>query len=143
MNLFSTGRSGESMPMNTSSLSLRACRPSFRSTVASKLHRIGEALEKLWSLSGRVSLPAAASSMEVAHLPRGMVFSLEKSDGVSRLEFTRGTVWITGTPACGDTLLGPGQVYEFGNRWPYVIEALADADFVAGASRPKGAIVTS
>jgi hypothetical protein len=107
------------------------------------LHRVGEALEKLWSLSGRVSLPAAVSSLEVAHLPRGMVLSLEKSDGVSRLEVTRGTVWITGTPARTDIILGPGEDYEFGNRWPYVIEALEDAEFVASNSVAREAAVTS
>lgn len=129
--------------MNTSSLSLRASRPSFRTVVGGMVHRMGGAMEKLWSLSGRVNLPVATSTTEVAHLPRGMVFTLEKSDGVSRLELTRGTVWITGTPACGDTILGVGDVYEFGNRWPYVIEALEDAEFAAGNSRAHGIVATS
>lgn len=129
--------------MNTSSLSLCASRPSFRTTVGVMLHRISDALEKLWFLSGRVSLPAVTSTTEVAQLPRGMVFTLEKSDGVARLEVTQGTVWITDTPACGDIILGPGETHEFGNRWPYVIEALEDAEFVASNPVTTGTAVTS
>ena len=100
-------------------------------------HRISETLEKLWSLSGREGLPVTTSSTELAHLPRGMVLTLEREDGVSRVELTRGTVWITGTPARGDIVLGPGEAYEFGNRWPYVVEALSDAEFIARGA-PSG-----
>ncbi|RBP45233.1 DUF2917 family protein [Roseimicrobium gellanilyticum] len=143
VNLFNTDGGCEDSVMNTSSLSLRASRPNFRTTVGGMLHRIGEALEKLWTLSGRVSLPGAVSTTEAAHLPRGMVFTLEKSDGVSRLELTQGRVWITGTPARGDTILGPGEAYEFGNCWPYVIEALEEAEFIASSTLTRGTVVTS
>jgi hypothetical protein len=123
--------------MNTSSLSAQTRRLSFRTTVEGVFHRIGHALEKLWSLSGRVSLPATTCSTKMAHLPRGMVLTLDQRDGVTGLQLTRGTVWITGTPARGDVVLGPGETYEFGNRWPYVVEALSDSEFSASGSKGK------
>ncbi|QIF04406.1 DUF2917 domain-containing protein [Roseimicrobium sp. ORNL1] len=129
--------------MNTSSLSAQPHRLSTRTTVEGVFHRIGQALEKLWSLSGRVSVPATTCSTEMAHLPRGMVLTLDQSDGVTGLELIQGTVWITGTPARGDVVLGPGEVYEFGNRWPYVVEALSDSEFIASGSRSKKSPVIS
>lgn len=129
--------------MNTSSLSAQPRRLSFRSTVEGVCHRIGQALEKLWSLSGRVCVPATPCSTGMAHLPRGMVLTLGQSDGVTHLELTRGMVWITGTPAHGDLVLGPGEMYEFGNRWPYVVEALSDSEFIAGGSKSKKSPVMS
>lgn len=90
-------------------------------------------MRKLWSLSGRVSLPAEIRSTNAGHLPRGMVLSLDQADGVAFLELKRGTVWITGTPARGDTILQTGEKHDFGNSWPYVIEAMSDADFIAGS----------
>lgn len=123
--------------MNTSSLSAQPRRMSFRTTVEGVFHRIGQAMEKLWALSSRVSVPATICSPEMANLPRGKVVNLDRGDGVSRLELTHGTLWITGTPARGDTVLSAGEVYEFGNRWPYVVEALSDAEFIATGSKSK------
>jgi hypothetical protein len=132
----------ETLDMNTSSLPLRASRPSFRTAAGGLLHRIGITLEKVWSLSG-VSVPAGISSSEAAHLPRGMVVSVGKSDGVSRLEMVQGTLWITSTPAGGDIILGPGEAYVFGDRWPYVIEGLSDAEFIVRSSAGKETPATS
>lgn len=129
--------------MNTSSLSAQTRRLCSRTTVEGVFHRIGQALEKLWTLSGRVSVPATTYSTEMAHLPRGMVLSLDQSDGVTALELARGAVWITGTPARGDVVLGPGEVYEFGNRWPYVVEALSDSEFIASGSKSRKSPVVS
>jgi hypothetical protein len=95
------------------------------------LQRVGTFLEKLWSISDRVSLPATVSSRDVAHLPCGMVLSLGRADGITHLEVARGLVWVTCTPARGDTILRPGEAYELGGQWPYVIEALVDAEFIA------------
>lgn len=123
--------------MNTSSLSLRVSRPTYRTAVGGLLQRVGGAIEKLWSLSGRVSLPEVISAPESARLPKGMVWCVERSDSISRLEMVQGTVWITSTPAGGDIVLGPGDACEFGDRWPYVIEALADAEFITGGASAK------
>lgn len=117
--------------MNTSALSGRQ---GLRTVIGTMFQRVGTFLEKLWALSDRVSLPSTVSSREIAHLPCGMVLSLERVDGITHLEITRGLVWVTGTPARGDTILRPGEVFESGDQWPYVIEALVDAEFVASGS---------
>lgn len=88
-------------------------------------------MERLWSVSHRVSLPATIGQSEVTRLARGMVISLDRNDGITRLELVDGLVWVTGTPGCEDTILRAGGTYDLGERWPYVIEALSDAEFTA------------
>lgn len=142
VNLFSTEQFDENRHMNTSSLSARTSRLSSRTTVEGVFHRIGRAFGKLRDLSGEVSMPVMTRSTEMAHLPRGMVLTLGPDDGVSRLEIARGTVWTTSTPARGDVVLKPGDVYEFGDQWPYVVEALSDSEVISagrGGRRPLAA----
>lgn len=137
MNLSSTLWIDEDAVMNTSGLSAHNCRPTLRTMVGGVFHRISEAFQKVWSISGWVSLPLTTFSTELARLPRGTVLTLKREDAVTRLELTGGNVWITGTPAWGDIVLGPGEVYEFGDGWPYVVEALSDVEFLARGAAPK------
>jgi hypothetical protein len=117
--------------MNTSALSARIGRQGLKTVVEAMLQRVGSFLGKLRTISDRVGAPTAVFSREVVHLPRGMVLSLDQAGGITCLELSSGVVWVTGTPARGDTILRPGEPYEFGDQWPYVIEALVDAEFVA------------
>jgi hypothetical protein len=78
--------------------------------------------------------PMVASSLrariETISLNRGEVIRLEKNCGVKNIATKSGIVWLTGTPASGDVLLQNGEQFELQNQWPYVIEALEEAELL-------------
>lgn len=61
-------------------------------------------------------------------MKRGEVIRLEKDSGVRNIETKNGLVWLTGTPADGDVLLQNAEQFELRNQWPYVIQALEEAE---------------
>ena len=63
-------------------------------------------------------------------LKRDGVIRLQKNSCVKNIETKNGVVWLTGTPANGDVLLQPGELFELGNNWPYVIQALEHAELL-------------
>jgi hypothetical protein len=74
------------------------------------------------------------------YLRRENVIRLEKGSAVNTVEVTRGLVWLTGTPATGDMLLGAGDRLELQHDWPYVIQALANTELTlvqAGRAKKK------
>ena len=56
------------------------------------------------------------------------VIRVEKKSGVNSIEVMRGMVWLTSTPANGDVILQSGDRYELGTAWPFVLQALEDAE---------------
>lgn len=45
---------------------------------------------------------------------------------------TRGTIWLTHTPAEGDIILRTGEQLAISDGWPVVIQAITDAEVTAG-----------
>ena len=70
----------------------------------------------------------SAARMETCQLKRHHVIRLERNQQFKKIEVRSGVLWLTGTPADGDVLLGQGQTFEFQNKWPYVIEAIEAAE---------------
>jgi hypothetical protein len=66
-------------------------------------------------------------------LRRHQPVRLEKDSGLTRIEVHRGMVWLTGTPGRSDQLLSSGETVRLTEDWPFVVEALEDAEvFLAG-----------
>ena len=74
-----------------------------------------------------VSENAVRAKAETCHLERGEVIHLEQTRQFKKIEVKSGVVWLTGTPADDDVILKQDQIFEFQNRWPYVIEAIEAA----------------
>jgi hypothetical protein len=53
---------------------------------------------------------------------------LQERSGRRSVIVRKGIVWLTGTPACGDVILQCGARFEFGDQWPFVLQALEDAE---------------
>lgn len=68
--------------------------------------------------------------IKTVSLARNEVMRLERSSGIKTVEAKNGVVWLTGSPAESDVLLQNGERFELQNRWPYVIEALEQAEIV-------------
>ena len=80
------------------------------------------------------SRPTAASRPRTkagtVRLKRGDLIRLDKNSCVKNIETRNGVVWLTATPADGDVLLQPGELFELGDNWPYVIQALEHAELL-------------
>ena len=92
-----------------------------------------ELLPSLFALPSTDSFPAtskkaAQTRTELFHLERHQVLRLEQTQKIKKIEVRSGVVWLTSTPADGDVILEPGQAFEFGHHWPYVIEAIGTAE---------------
>ena len=66
-------------------------------------------------------------------LVRNELVRLQKSSGLRAVYVRQGIVWLTGTPACGDVVLRKGDRFEFENQWPFVLQALEDAEIELAA----------
>lgn len=75
-----------------------------------------------------IAVSRSRIKIKVVGLKRGEVVRLGKNSGAKNIETQNGVIWLTGTPASGDILLQSGGQFEFENHWPYVIEALEDAE---------------
>jgi hypothetical protein len=75
------------------------------------------------------SLPAKQKSFTL-RLGPDEILRLTGSCGVNRLRVHQGTVWLTGTPASGDVLLRAGDHFPLTARWPFILQALGDAEIV-------------
>ncbi len=62
------------------------------------------------------------------HLKRGEVIRLGKNSGVRSIRAKSGVIWLTATPADGDVLLQSGESFELWSHWPYILEALEEAE---------------
>jgi hypothetical protein len=58
------------------------------------------------------------------------VVRLTRASGFARVEVRRGTIWLTGTPANSDVLLPAGEHFQFTNDWPFVLQAMGEAEIV-------------
>lgn len=67
---------------------------------------------------------------ETFHLKRHHVIRLEQKQQFKKVEVRSGVLWLTGTPADGDVILGQSQTFELQNGWPYVIEAIEAAEIL-------------
>lgn len=70
----------------------------------------------------------AARQSLLLRLGRDGVIQLEEHCGARRLHVRRGTVWLTGTPANSDVLLQAGHRFRLTGQWPFVLQAIGDAD---------------
>jgi hypothetical protein len=66
-------------------------------------------------------------------LAGGELLQLQEGSGLRVLHVRQGILWLTGTPACGDVILYCSDRFEFGNQWPFVLEALEDAEIELSA----------
>jgi len=63
----------------------------------------------------------------IERLVSGQVLRLEARMRITRLRVLEGCLWLTTTPADGDVLLRAGDVWDADDRWPIVVQAVADA----------------
>ena len=75
-----------------------------------------------------VSKRALCARAETCHLKRHHLIRLERKQQFKKIEVTSGVLWLTGTPADGDLILGQGETFEFQSGWPYIIEAIETAE---------------
>jgi len=66
-------------------------------------------------------------------LARNELVRLQERSGRRAVIVRKGIIWLTGTPACGDVILQCGGRFEFGDRWPFVVQALEDAEIELSA----------
>ncbi|HTR41775.1 MAG TPA: DUF2917 domain-containing protein [Pseudomonadales bacterium] len=88
------------------------------------------AARRLLKLAHAVAGHSQTDRPSVIRLPREQVIRLEKNSGIKSVKAVGGMVWLTGTPASGDVLLVPGEYFELGEHWPYVIQALEPSEFL-------------
>ena len=63
-------------------------------------------------------------------LARGQVFTIPGRFGIGGIEILHGALWLTATPADRDVLLHAGDLFPLGFHAPFVLEALADTEFM-------------
>lgn len=61
---------------------------------------------------------------------RGQVFTIPRHSDFKAIEVVHGTIWLTATPADQDILMTAGDLFPLGPNAPYILEALADAEFI-------------
>jgi hypothetical protein len=61
-------------------------------------------------------------------LDRNELVYLRKECRLREMNVRQGVVWLTATPAYGDVILRRGDRFEFGDQWPFVLQALEDAE---------------
>jgi hypothetical protein len=66
-------------------------------------------------------------------LVRNELVLLRKCSRLRTVDVRQGVVWLTGTPAGGDVILHCGDRFDFGNQWPFVLQALEDAEIELSA----------
>ena len=66
-------------------------------------------------------------------LVRNELVRVQKGSGLRAVCVRHGIVWLTGTPACGDVILRQGDRFEFENQWPFVLQAMEDAEIELAA----------
>ena len=89
------------------------------------------AIQLVWSALLRGRVDARRSSLPRAIcLRRDEVVRLETDCEVKRIRVREGQIWLTGAPADGDVVLGPGDEFELTGAWPFVLQALSNRDAV-------------
>ncbi len=92
-----------------------------------KIHALPFLLFRQWH-DARSHSPSAEP--RVLSLPADGVLRLDRSSRVKGVAVRSGTVWLTGTPAKGDVILRPGDRCRFDGGWPFVLQAIGDAEMV-------------
>ena len=77
------------------------------------------------AIGARVALHAGAKSVV---LRRGHVMTIADTSAARRIQVTQGAVWLTGTPAENDIVLQANESLGLTNHYPFVVEALTDAE---------------
>jgi len=99
-----------------------------RSRIASWYAIANDYLHAFYRACGSTGYATPMVRREPLSMLKGNVLSLNQSSGVERLTVERGIIWLTSTPARGDIILKAGQSWELKQDWPFVIEALEDAE---------------
>ena len=63
-------------------------------------------------------------------LPRGQIYTIPSRLGIGGIEVLHGTLWLTATPADRDVILQAGDLFPLGPNAPFILEALADTEFM-------------
>jgi hypothetical protein len=66
----------------------------------------------------------------VVHLRGNEVIRLTKVSGFNHVEVQGGAIWLTGTPADGDMLLRTGERFHLTHDWPFVLQAMPEAQII-------------
>ena len=82
---------------------------------------------------GRQLVTSARVELVTLQLARNELTVLQECSGRRALHVRQGVVWLTGTPACGDIILRGGDRFELGSQWPFLIQALEDAEIELSA----------
>ena len=53
---------------------------------------------------------------------------LDKVRGVKRIRVQCGCIWLTGTPGTDDILLRPGDEFDLGDSWPFLLQPLLNLE---------------
>lgn len=63
----------------------------------------------------------------IVHLRANEIVRITRKDGAKRLLVEQGIVWLTETPALGDTILRAGESFNLENNWPFVVQSIGAA----------------
>lgn len=99
-----------------------------------KIRRLGLALNEwlasYYRMCHRSGLESSVAESRIIHLRAHEVVRLTPERRAKHLEVRQGTVWLTGTPAQGDVLLSTGNRFNLNDNWPFVVEAIGNADLI-------------
>jgi hypothetical protein len=94
----------------------------------SRLHRLAVRLAQFCFPALRGFRIEATRPSLAFRLGRNGIIQLQEHCGARGLRVLRGTVWLTGTPAENDVVLQAGHRFPLTGRWPFVLQAMGDAD---------------
>lgn len=96
---------------------------------------IGVHLAAVYELCGR-GWTGRVAEARMLDLRREELVRLTAESGVGEIEVTRGTIWVTETPAAGDAVLRAGARFRCSGRWPAILQATTDAKVVLHRRAP-------
>lgn len=83
-----------------------------------------------YKLCGRIGLDLPINNSQIICLGENEVLRLTRESRVKHLKVEQGIVWLTGTPATGDTLLQHGDCFVLEKDWPFVVQAIGPARII-------------
>src|SRR5215471_9845011 len=89
---------------------------------------VGKGLMRLLRKTGRSQVTSTSAGTLRVSLVRNELVCLHQNCGRQVVEVRQGIVWLTGAPACGDVILVRGDRFVFDEHWPFVLQALEDAE---------------
>ena len=87
-------------------------------------------LGSYYRICGRTGFDLPTTASRTILLRANKVIRLTRESRVKHLEVRRGAVWLTGTPAQGDVLLRDGERFVMQENWPFVVQAIGNAQIV-------------